>query len=163
MTKGYLFFLHENGLNGWLSNWYPAAFTVDGVAYRDTEQYFMAQKALRFGDGVCYKKIMEATDPAIYKRLGRQVSNFDSAVWDAERYEIMKTANREKFRQNPELLSALLSTGDAVLLEANPGDPVWGVALDAAAAAETAPDAFPGRNLQGKLLMELREEFRTEG
>ena len=146
MTKGYLFFLHENGLNGWLSNWYPAAFTVEGVAYRDTEQYFMAQKALRFGDGVCYKKIMEATDPAIYKRLGRQVSNFDSAVWDAERYEIMNTA-----------------TGDAVLLEANPGDPVWGIALDAAAAAGTAPDAFPGQNLQGRLLMELREEFRAEG
>ena len=161
MTKGYLFFFHENELNGWCSNWYPAVFTLDDVTYRDTEQYFMAQKALRFGDDVRYGQIMAATDPAEYKHLGKLVKNFDPAVWDAERYEIMKTGNRAKFRQNPELLSALLSTGDVVLAEANPGDPIWGIALDASAAVKSKFD-FPGQNLQGRLLMELRDEFRAE-
>ncbi len=157
--KNYLFFFHENDLNGYLSNWYPAPFTVENVTYRDTEQYFMAQKAKRFGDSARYALIMAATDPGEYKALGRQVQHFDPAVWDAERYEVMKQANRAKFLQNPALLAALLATGDAVLAEANPYDKVWGIGLDAAQAASTPPAAFPGRNLQGRLLMSLRAEL----
>ena len=157
----YLFFFHETGLNGFLSNWYPAAFTVNGVTYRDTEQYFMAAKAVCFGDEKRYEQIMAATDPGEYKRLGRLVKNFDPAVWDARRYEIMKTANREKYRQNPALLDALLSTGDAVLAEASPFDTIWGVGIGAGKAYDIDPAAFPGRNLLGKLLMELREEFHA--
>ena len=156
----YIFFFHDNGLNGYLSNWYPATFSVDGVTYRDTEQYFMAAKAKRFGDEACFSRIMASSDPAEVKRLGRLVKNFEAAVWDAERYEIMKTANRAKFSQNPSLLAALLATGDAVLVEASPYDKVWGIGLSAAGAYASDPAAFPGRNLQGRLLMELRDEFR---
>ena len=158
--NNYLFFFHENDLNGYLSNWYPAAFTVDGVTYRDTEQYFMAAKAKRFGDELRYAQIMASADPAEYKRLGKLVKNFDSAIWDAERVTVMKTANRAKFIQNPALLAAFLSTGDAVLAEASPYDAIWGIGIDAATAYKTDPAAFPGKNLQGRLLMELRDEFR---
>ena len=53
--------------------------------------------------------------------------------------------------------------GNAALAEASPYDGIWGIRLSAEEARNTAPSAWPGRNLQGKLLTELREEFRAKG
>ena len=158
-----VFFWLDDGENGWFSNWYPCRFTVDGIVYENTEQYFMAQKARLFGDTKTLALIMQAQTPAECKRLGRQVSPFDSAIWDAESYGVMKTGNRAKFLQTPALLEKLLATGNAALAEASPYDGIWGIRLSAEEARNTAPSAWPGRNLQGKLLTELREEFRAKG
>ena len=155
-----VFFWLNEGENGYLSNWFHSPFTVDGVAYENTEQYFMAQKAILFGDTNTLEQIMKASSPKECKQLGRSVTPFDSAIWDAKSYEIMKTGNRYKFIQNPGLMTKLLSTGDAILAEASPLDGIWGIKLDADQAESIEPSKWPGRNLQGKLLMELREEFR---
>ena len=56
----------------------------------------------------------------------------------------------------------LLSTEDSILAEASPKDTVWGIGLTAAAAEKTDPSEWPGENLLGKVLMELRDEFRGE-
>ena len=36
--------------NGFLSNWYPSPFTVDGQHFTSVEQYMMYRKAITFGD-----------------------------------------------------------------------------------------------------------------
>ena len=56
-----------------LSQWYDCYFEVAGVQYHTTEQYMMASKALLFGDNEVYQKIMEASNPHDYKKLGRKV------------------------------------------------------------------------------------------
>ena len=121
----------------------------------------MAKKAELFGDIKTMERILKAQTPKECKSLGREVSPFDGAVWDAQRYEIMKAGNREKFLQHPDLREKLLSTGDAILAEASPLDGIWGIKLSADAAEDVDPSRWPGLNLQGKLLMELREEFRA--
>lgn len=80
-------------------------------------------------------------------------------MWNEKKYEIVKTGVREKFAQNPDLLAALLETGDAILAEASPKDTIWGIGLGAKAAAVTHMADWPGENLMGKILMDLREEF----
>ena len=77
-------------------------------------------------------------------------------------YDVVKTANRAKYEQNPDLKSELLETGDAILAEASPSDTIWGIGLDAAIAAEMNPSEWPGQNLLGKILMEIRAEFAAE-
>ncbi len=156
-----IFFWQNDGENGYMSNWFHCPFSIDGIVYSNTEQYFMAKKAELFGDTESLERILKSESPKECKALGRQVAPFDGAVWDAQRYEIMKTGNREKFLQNPELLERLLSTGDAILAEASPVDGIWGIKLSADAAEDVDPARWPGMNLQGKLLMELRNEFRT--
>ncbi len=86
-----VFFWLDNEENGYLSNWYNRSFSVNGISYSNTEQYFMAQKAIVFGDNATLKLIMKARSPKECKQLGRNVSPFDSAVWDTKSYEIMKT------------------------------------------------------------------------
>ncbi len=156
-----IFFWKEDGENGYMSNWYNRPFTVDEITYQNTEQYFMAQKAAMFGDIKTRELILAASSPKDCKALGRKVSPFDPAVWDAQRFQIMKDGNRQKYLQNPDLMAKLLATGDAMLAEASPFDDIWGIKMSATEALVADPASWPGQNLQGKLLMELRAEFNT--
>ncbi len=153
------FFWKDDEENGWFSNWYRRDFIIDDFQYFCVEQYMMAQKAKLFHDAENYTKILRANTPGGCKNLGKLVTPFDSAVWDAAKYEIVKAANRAKYEQNPDLKARLLTTGDSILAEASPKDKVWGIALIAADAADMNPQDWPGQNLLGKILMELRAEF----
>lgn len=142
------------------SQWFDCRFAVDGVEYHTTEQYMMAQKALLFGDGDIYEEIMAADTPKKYKALGRKVRNFDSAVWDAHKYEIVLRGNLAKFSQNEPLKAFLLGTGDRVLAEASPYDGIWGICLGMDDPKAQDPDRWNGENLLGFALMETRDLLR---
>jgi hypothetical protein len=51
-------FHNPNEENGYLSNWYPAHFTVDGIEFSSMEQFMMYQKACRFHDASVAKEIL---------------------------------------------------------------------------------------------------------
>ena len=143
-----------------LSQWYDTAFEVAGVKYHTAEQYMMAQKALLFNDAEVYDEIMAADNPRDYKKLGRKIRNFDGKVWDTKKYEIVVEGNKAKFSQNDELKEFLLSTGDAILVEASPYDRIWGIGLYPAQAAKGTVDQWRGLNLLGCALMEVRDWLR---
>lgn len=155
----FTFFWLDNEKYGEFSNWYRCSFVIDDFQYFCVEQYMMAQKAKLFHDAENYTKILRANTPKGCKWLGKQVTPFDAGQWDAVKYKIVKAGNRAKYEQNPELKTLLLSTGDSILAEASPYDKVWGIEMDAQTAAHTASSRWPGENLLGKILMELREEF----
>ena len=69
-------------------------------------------------------------------------------------------ANKAKFSQNDELKEFLLSTGDAILVEASPYDRIWGIGLYPAQAAMGTVDQWRGLNLLGCALMEVRDWLR---
>ena len=158
-----VFFWKDDEDNGCFSNWYHRKFVIDGFEYLHVEQYMMAQKAKLFHDSERYTAILRSTKPWECKDLGKQVTPFDSKTWDSVKYEVVKTGNRAKYEQNPDLKAKLLNTGNAVLAEASPSDKIWGIGLDAAAAANTDPTEWPGQNLLGRILMELRAEFSEDG
>ena len=60
---------------GFLSNWYLSDFTVDGIKFSSMEQYMMYMKAIVFDDKSIASQIMETSDVATIKDLGRRVSN----------------------------------------------------------------------------------------
>ncbi len=154
-----VFFWDYEKENGCFSNWYPSKFVIDDFEYLFVEQYMMAQKAKLFHDSKRYTEILRASEQGMCKKLGRKVSPFDAQKWDAVSYDVVKTANRAKYEQNPELKERLLSTGNAILAEASPRDGIWGIGVDAETAAGMDPKEWPDKNLLGKILMELREEF----
>ncbi|MBR2561202.1 MAG: DUF1768 domain-containing protein [Eubacterium sp.] len=157
----YTFFWNDTEENGVFSNWYRSPFVIDDFEYQHVEQYMMAQKAKQFHDAGTYTAVLKTDEPWKCKELGRKVKPFDSEKWDAVKYEIVKTGNREKYLQNPDLKRALLNTGRTVLAEASPSDMIWGIGLERTEASLAGPDQWPGQNLMGRILMELREEFRN--
>ena len=144
------------------SQWYDCYFEVDGIQYHTTEQYMMAGKARLFGDEEVCAQIMAATTPFDYKRLGRKISGFDEAVWNAHKYDIVVAGNMGKFGMNPDLRAFLLSTGDAILAEASPYDNIWGIGMDRETALKCTVAQWQGENLLGCALMDVRDRLRTQ-
>jgi len=144
------------------SQWYPAAFTVDGVEYKTAEHWMMAQKAFLFDDIACFDKIVQCKSPAEAKEIGGVVAGFDEQVWCEKRFELVKLGNIHKFNQHPAFAQYLLSTGDELIAEASPTDNIWGTGL-----AETHEEAHNiyrwGLNLLGFALMEVRDFLREFG
>jgi len=154
----FVFFWKLGHKNEEFSNWYPKEFVIEGIQYNCVEQYMMARKAILFGDVDTYQKIMASDDPGECKNLGKLVSNFDPAIWDSCKREIVYNANNAKFTQNPELMAKLRDTGDAVLAEASPQDKIWGIGMTADDPDVRDPEKWSGENLLGGILMQIREE-----
>lgn len=147
---------------GPFSQWQASTIEMDGVTFKTAEQAMMYLKAKLFDDVVTAQKILDADDPGKQKALGRQVANFSDAIWDEHKAEVVLQINLAKFRQNKGLRRKLFQTGDKALVEASPMDTIWGIGLDAATAAITPPQEWPGQNLLGKALTLVKERLRLE-
>ena len=53
--------------NGYLSNWYPSAFTLKGIDFSSMEQYMMYRKAICFDDDKVAAQILATEDVAEIK------------------------------------------------------------------------------------------------
>lgn len=148
--------------SGPFSQWQKSEFSLDGVTFNTAEQAMMYYKARLFEDFEVAAKIAKAINPGKQKALGRQVRNFSEDVWQSNREGIVHRANHAKFSQNKGLRRKLFQTGDKTLVEASPTDCIWGIGLDAQKANRTPPDEWPGQNLLGIILTDIREQLRQE-
>jgi ribA/ribD-fused uncharacterized protein len=141
------------------SQWHRCSFVVDDRTFNCAEQFMMYGKALLFEDAEVATRILAAAHPREHKALGRKVKRFDDAAWKRAREGIVKTGNRAKFTQNPELLAQLLATRGTTLVEASPYDRIWGIGLAASDPRAKDRAAWRGQNLLGVILTELRDEL----
>lgn len=146
--------------NGYLSNWYTCSFKYGRYTYSSAEQFMMAQKAALFRDYDVFFKILDTDDQSTIKKLGKQVSNYNDAVWSRLRGPMMRRGLRAKFQQNPDILEKLLATGNMVLAECSPRDKIWGIGLAEDDARIHDPKMWKGQNLLGTVLMEVRSDLR---
>lgn len=146
-----------------LSQWAVAPFRDGDLVFHSAEQAMMHGKAILFGDHGTAAKILACRTPFQAKNLGRQVSGFSEDVWEAHRRAVVVAANLPKFAGIPSLGEFLLSTGEAVLVEASSTDFVWGNGLDELDRDARNPSRWPGLNLLGFALMEVRELLAKGG
>ena len=163
----YLFFWgHQPARDGAItancfSQWWAGhPFEADGIRYATSEHYMMAAKARLFGDHEVAQKILAAASPGEAKDLGRQVRDFDQPTWEQHRLDIVVAGNQFKFSQHPELARFLKNTGDRILVEASPVDPIWGIGLAQDHPHAAQPENWQGLNLLGFALMEVRDRIR---
>ena len=129
-----------------LSNFYEAEITFDGLTYGSNEAAFQAQKCMTHDEKLSFTECR----PAKSKSLGRSVNLRPD--WEAVKVGLMTQIVRAKFTQNPELGAKLVATGEKIIIEKNTwGDVFWGVN------ARTGQ----GENHLGKILMQIRDELRS--
>lgn len=145
-------------IKGVFSQWHPTPFELEGREYNCAEQYMMLAKASLFKDFEIAAKIAETDDPALQKRLGARVRNFDEQTWHRWRVHIVYCANRGKFEQNAGARRQLHNSAPAMLVEANPRDWNWGNGLQIKDPANNNPNAWKGANLLGRILTFIREQ-----
>ena len=148
--------------NGYLSNWYCSAFTVDEITFSSMEQYMMYKKAILFQDYQTAEKILSTDDVAEIKALGRMVQNFDEEIWREKREKIVHKGVLQKFLQNPELAEKLLETGEQMIAECAVKDKIWGIGLSMGDEERFCVDKWKGQNLLGQILMQVRAEISVQ-
>lgn len=113
-----------------------------------SEHYFQGQK---FDNPAHREEIRKAKTPMIAARLGRDRKKKLRRNWESVKDNVMRDAVRAKFTQHDELRLLLLSTGSAKLVEHTSNDAYWGDGGDGS-----------GKNMLGRILMEVREQLRAE-
>jgi len=157
-----IYFWRENEEYGWLSNFYKSNFVDDnGVQYNCNEQYFMAQKCLIFApeNKLILNQIMVQTSPLRIKNFGRKIPNFNEEIWTKSKYNIMVNGLYFKFSQNIELKNKLIETSSKIIYEASQYDKIWGIGLNYYNAINRTRNCFPGKNLLGIALMDVRKNL----
>lgn len=144
-----IYFAGLRAEHGYLSNFWPAPITLQGVVWPTAEHYFQAQK---FAGTAHAETIRQAPSPLIAARMGRSRARPLRPDWDAVKEQIMLDALRAKFTQHPDLGARLCATGDALLIEHRARDAYWGDGGDG-----------HGRNRLGALLMQVRDELHEQG
>jgi N-glycosidase YbiA len=140
-------FYSVSGDYGCFSNFAPYPVRVDGKTWPTSEHYFQAQK---FEDSKHQEAIRKTRSPMIAARMGRDRKKPLRRDWESIKVAIMRKAVRAKFEQHEDIRQILLSTGDARLVEHTENDSYWGDGGDGS-----------GKNMLGRILMEVREEWRA--
>lgn len=144
-----------------LSNFFRCEFVCHGKRFHSSEQCYQYSKALFFNDVKTASQILESGSPFKCLLLGRQVQNFDKNVWrSGVAIQCMRIALRAKFEKNFHLQKVLNETGDSLICEASKNDRYWGVGYTFSEPNLFQPKCWLGYNHMGKLLMELRKEFK---
>jgi len=126
-----------------LSNFYEAPVTYNGLVFKNNEAAFQAQKTSDYLEQIMF----ESMDPSTAKFMGRRIKL--RANWEEVKTDIMYEICLAKFTQNKDLKEKLLATGDKHLEEGNTwGDRIWGTVNGV------------GENRLGKILMRIREELK---
>ena len=129
----------------YLSNFYNAPITWEGITYKNNESAFQSAKLLDVNKRLLFANL-NASDA---KRKGRRVQLRPD--WEKVKTKIMYDICYAKFTQNQYLKDKLLSTGNEYLIEGNDwNDTFWGVCNGR------------GYNNLGKILMQVRNNIKKE-
>ncbi len=141
-------FYSTTGKYGCFSNFSRHHIFLKDKIWKTSEHYFQAQK---FAGTEFEEKVRLASTAMESASLGRNRKFPFRKDWETVKDDIMREALKAKFTQDEDLKKILLETGDALLVEHTANDNYWGDGGDGS-----------GQNMLGKLLMELREELKSE-
>ncbi len=151
-----VFFHKPEEPHGYLSNWYPSPFDLDGVHFSSAEQYIMFQKCMIFGDEASAKAVLATDDPETQQAIGRNAKGYVGAVWAGQRQLVAVRGLLVKFNQNEDLKQKLLDTGDSYLVECAHSDTIWACGVRLNEDERFDAGKWRGQNILGFALMEVR-------
>lgn len=148
-------FRSTDGPFGGLSNMAPGfPVIVNGVRIRSVEALYQALRYPHIPEA--QQLIIEQHSPMTAKMVGRRYLEQTRADWDLIKVTLMRWCLRLKLAQNWDSFSSvLLSTGDRMIVEDSRKDSFWG-------AQPQEDGTLAGKNVLGRLLMELREQLKSE-
>ncbi|MCU7374866.1 NADAR family protein [Paucibacter sp. O1-1] len=136
---------------GRFSNLFKRPIEFEGEIFETSEHAYQAGKARK---PQVREWILAAPSPALVAMAAHGLYWWDiRSDWSKIKFDRMRDVLRAKFSQHEDLRELLLSTGNARLVEAatvdNTVNRTWGEVKGV------------GKNMLGKLLMEVREELRA--
>ena len=138
---------------GELSNFYPLAVPIAAGPWTFSTSEALYQAAKFGARPDVQRRIAEAPTPREAAAIGRTPGLGIDPGWNAQRVDVMRWVLRMKREANRVAIDAVLAaTGDRPIVEVSTRDPWWG--------ARPVADRYEGRNVLGRLWMELRQQLR---
>ena len=138
---------------GELSNFHPLAAPIAAGPFRFATSEALYQAAKFGARPDVQRRIAEAPTPREAAAIGRTPGLGIDPGWNAQRVDVMRWVLRMKREANRAGIDAVLdATGERAIVEVSTRDPWWG--------ARPVADRYEGRNVLGRLWMELRHQLR---
>ena len=109
-----------------------------------------------FKDVEIAKKILNSSDPARHRHLGKQVAGFNKELWQQHCRHFAFDGNLGKFTQNSILMKSLFQSIGKSFAEASPYDQIWGIGLSIKNPKIYDRLQWRGRNWAGEVLQSVR-------
>ena len=137
------------GENSAFSNFYKIKGGIDifTQTFSTGEGAYNFAAATREGDWEKAQSLVQAKHGKAAFDIGKTLKK--GPAWDTEKLAVLRQVLHRKYEVCPEYREELMNSGDAELIEDTP-DPEWG----------RGTQANPGKNMLGKLHMQLRKEKR---
>jgi len=146
--KDYRYQIKYSEKTKWISNWFSnmldAEIIIDGETYQSTESYYQSQKATNEKDRLYIGSLSGPKSKIEVQKIIHKIE------WNDIKIDIMKKALKAKFSKRYWKILLMSTENDPIIEWNNWGDKFWGV---------TVHDN-QGKNNLGKLLMDIREEFK---
>jgi ribA/ribD-fused uncharacterized protein len=142
-----IYFYKSTGQYGFLSNLYKSELEFEGETFPTSEHAYQRGK---FNNQKHWDWVSQAPEPRFVCIVAHNLFPYDVVPrWSQLKLSRMRAVVRAKFMQNEDLREKLLATYPATLIENSKTDTFWGIGKNG-----------KGKNMLGKLLMEVREELR---
>jgi ribA/ribD-fused uncharacterized protein len=142
------------------SSFYKSPFEIKGQRYASVIQYMAFLKADLFINRDIKEQIMATDDSSEIYTLSKSVRNYDKNTWLNMYFgNYFISANTEKFSQNEHLKVALLATAGKTIVLTDASERMWGAGCSVDDSRLQDRDLWPGKNLLGELLTNLRIEL----
>jgi ribA/ribD-fused uncharacterized protein len=142
--------------NAVFAPWYPATITIEGMTFSSVLHYIVYRKAEQFRDRDMMAIILSITDQEDLRELNNTVKYFEKIVWNMVLKEVLNNGYKAMFQQHEPLMSQLTATKGTTLLFADITDHEWGSGLHKDDPQINDRKVWPGKNLLGEFLTELR-------
>ncbi|RXE57537.1 NADAR family protein [Acetivibrio mesophilus] len=143
-----IMFYKVNDEYGCFSNFSKHGFELNGKCWSTSEHYFQAQK---FAGTEYEEEIRLSATPMEAANLGRDRNKPLRNDWEQVKDSIMKEAVLAKFKTHDDIREILISTEDKEIIEKTTSDYYWGCGSNGT-----------GKNMLGKILMEVRTILKTD-
>lgn len=160
-----------NGLSGFMPDWIGEFYAYYQWYYNIPSSELVVKIPVDFLKKAYYGlhdlqldlavKILETSDVAYIKQLGRAVKNYNENDWNGVRQIIVYEGLTAKFSQNQSLKEQLLNTKECLLAECAVKDKIWGIGLSMTDTNRLDQSKWSGQNLLGYTLMMVRKHLKN--
>ena len=144
-----------------LSNHFPCELEVFDNKFKSVEEAYFWRMSLEMGKPDLAKKIHESRHAGEAKKISKDIADdLTRLQWETDNVDIMEHLLAVKAKQCERFNECLMETQDSVLAEATPSR-FWGTGLSMFVTKNCSESYWPGQNMLGALLMDLRTEILT--
>jgi ribA/ribD-fused uncharacterized protein len=148
---------HENIF----SNFYPCTITYRQSKFKSSEHAYQWIRAITCEEPDIAEEIKRARHAGIAKAIAENKLPKDNEKWADIRCDVMRSVIEAKMKCVPDFYKAMIDSQEKILCEAT-GDLFWACGLPPDVAKCTKPQFWPGTNMLGLILMDVRNDELEE-